>query len=147
MLCCAWEQEPRITVFWDISPSRWRSRCRHKYPNIRQRSGSLVEGSGKMEGVGGTRKRYTESTNLGLWGSQRLTQKGLDLEPLHICSKCEAWTSWVPLTTGVGAVSDFVESQRSPSPTGLLCLASVGLADWYPWRASPYLRKRGWKDG
>ena len=75
-------------------------RCRDPQPNRRQNLGSLMEELGievgKLEGSR-TPQETLESANLGPWGSWRLdyqpgSMQWLDLEPLHIGSKCAAWS-------------------------------------------------------
>jgi hypothetical protein len=49
-------------------------------------------------------------------GHQPDIMQELDLDPLHICSKCSAWPCMGPLTSGVGVVSGFAPCHWIPFP-------------------------------
>lgn len=98
----ACRQEPRIYVSWRLHPATDGGKWRDSQANIKQNPGSSVEECDRSKqdrGVKDTTWKPTESIALNHKGSQSLVhQPGnmqeLELDPLHICSKCPAWCSY-----------------------------------------------------
>jgi hypothetical protein len=120
-----------------------------------RRMGGRNEGA---RGVKATTRRPTESTDLCPWRlSKTESTKGLDLGPLHICSRCAACSSCGVPNNWSGSCLSLCCGPLDLVPiTGLPCLALVGegvfspAATWctrmgggYPLVASPSLRRRG----
>lgn len=96
-------QERRVTVrFVRVKPKRLHPSS-HPQPNIRRSLGNLVEERRiEVKKPEGSRTPQEDPLSQLTWdcgGSQRLghqqgSRQELDLDPLHICSKCAAWSSY-----------------------------------------------------
>lgn len=130
-------------------------------PNIRQRSGSLGEQSGtgwrELEGSRSPQEDLQSQLTLVHGCSQRLNHQlkstqGLDLDPLHICSRC-VWSSCESPNNWSGSYLGLCCLSLDPLPlAGLPGWASVGenptspAATWCPRAWQPFLslrRRRG----
>jgi hypothetical protein len=126
--------------------------CRDPQPNIRWSLGILVdELEEKMEGVRGvkdTTRRPTVHQLEAHGDSQRLNDQpksmyGLDLGPLHLCSRCAAWFScWSPNNWRRGCLWLCGLPLDPLLLAGLSCLASVGEEVLSP--ALTWCARAGW---
>ena len=67
-------------------------------PELRESCGRLGDTSEQVRGVKDTKRRPTDSTNLGPWGLTEARpptreRAGVNLDPLHFCKAWVAWSS------------------------------------------------------